>query len=46
MELILDLRQQARANKDWTTADKIRDKLVETNIIVKDGKEGTSWSIG
>ncbi|HRX28861.1 MAG TPA: cysteine--tRNA ligase [Saprospiraceae bacterium] len=46
MELILDLRQQARTNKDWPTADKIRDKLVESHIVVKDGKDGTSWSIG
>ena len=44
MELVLDLRQQARANKDWTTSDKIRDGLAAAGIIVKDGKEGTSWS--
>ncbi|MBM3185654.1 MAG: cysteine--tRNA ligase, partial [Bacteroidetes bacterium] len=44
MELVLDLRQQARANKDWTTSDKIRDGLAAAGIIVKDGKDGTSWS--
>ena len=45
MRLVLDLRQQARANKDWTTSDKIRDALVKENILVKDGKDGSSWSL-
>lgn len=43
MDLILDLRQDARTNKDWTTSDKIRDGLAAAGIVVKDGKEGTSW---
>jgi len=44
MDLVLDLRQEARANKDWTTSDKIRDGLANAGIVVKDSKEGTSWS--
>ncbi len=44
MQLVLDLRQQARANKDWATADKIRDDLAAYEIVIKDGKEGTNWS--
>lgn len=44
MDLVLELRQQARANKDWTTSDKIRDGLAAAGIVVKDAKEGTSWS--
>jgi cysteinyl-tRNA synthetase len=44
MDLVLDLRQQARANKDWTTSDKIRDGLAAAGIVVKDGKKGTSWN--
>ena len=44
MELILDLRQAARVNKDWPTSDKIRDGLASIKIQVKDGKEGSSWS--
>ncbi len=44
MDLVLELRQQARANKDWTTSDKIRDGLAAAGIMVKDSKEGTSWS--
>ncbi len=44
MELVLELRQKARENKDWTTSDAIRDKLNEAGILVKDGAEGASWS--
>jgi cysteinyl-tRNA synthetase len=44
MDLVLELRQQARENKDWTTSDKIRDGLAAAGIVVKDTKEGTSWS--
>ena len=44
MDLVLDLRSEARTNKDWTTSDKIRDGLAAAGIVVKDGKEGTSWS--
>lgn len=44
MELILDLRSQARESKDWTTSDKIRDGLAGAGIVVKDSKEGTSWN--
>ncbi len=43
MKLILDIRQNARVNKDWTTSDKIRDGLKEAKILLKDGKDGTSW---
>ena len=46
MELILDIRQSARANKDWGTSDKIRDALKEAKIVVKDGKDGSSWTVG
>lgn len=45
MDIILELRKNARENKDWTTSDLIRDKLNEAGITVKDGKEGTSWSL-
>ncbi len=45
MELVIDLRQSARENKDWATSDKIRDTLQALDIQLKDGKEGTSWSL-
>ncbi|MDX1477839.1 MAG: cysteine--tRNA ligase [Saprospiraceae bacterium] len=44
MQLVLKLRQAARENKDWATADQIRDTLSALNIQVKDGKDGTTWS--
>ena len=43
MDLVLELRQQARENKDWTTSDLIRDGLKHAGISVKDGKDNTSW---
>lgn len=43
MHLVIDLRQQARENKNWAISDKIRDSLASLDIEVKDGKEGTSW---
>ncbi len=44
MQTILDIRQNAKTNKDWTTADKIRNDLNDLNIQVKDTKDGASWS--
>jgi cysteinyl-tRNA synthetase len=46
MELVLQMRQTARETKDWTTSDAIRDKLAEAGIVVKDGKDGVTWSKG
>lgn len=46
MELVLQMRQNARETKDWTTSDAIRDKLAEAGIVVKDGKEGATWGKG
>ena len=45
MNLVLDLRAKAKANKDFATSDEIRNKLTDANIQVKDGKEGVTWSI-
>ena len=45
MELVLDLRQEARANKDWGTSDRIRDGLKAAGIMVKDGKDGSEWTL-
>jgi len=44
MDLVLDIRKNARESKDWATSDKIRDGLAAAGIVVKDGKEGTSWN--
>lgn len=46
MDFIIELRQDARQNKDWTASDKIRDKMKELKIQLKDGKDGTEWTVG
>ncbi len=45
MSLVIDLRKQAKANKDYTTADYIRDCLTKMGIQLKDTKDGVEWSI-
>lgn len=45
MSLILDIRKQARNDKNWNTADKIRDTLAELDVEVKDAKDGSTWTI-
>lgn len=45
MDLLLELRQEARQKKDFQTADKIRDRLQEMGFEIRDSKEGTEWSI-
>ena len=44
MQLLIELRNTARANKDWATSDKIRDQLAALSIQLKDSKEGTFWT--
>jgi cysteinyl-tRNA synthetase len=43
VDMVLELRAKAKADKDWATSDKIRDELAKLHITLKDGKEGTSW---
>ena len=45
MQMILDVRAQAKANKDWATSDKIRDSLSALGVSVKDGKDGATWEL-
>ena len=40
---LIEARLQARANKDWANADRIRDELSEAGIIIEDGADGTRW---
>ncbi len=46
LETILSIRHEAKANKDYSTADMIRNELGKLNIQIKDTKEGASWEIG
>jgi cysteinyl-tRNA synthetase len=44
MDLVLEMRQQARNDKNWPLSDLIRDRLQDAGITVKDGKEGVTWN--
>ncbi|MDM8161186.1 cysteine--tRNA ligase [Labilibaculum sp. K2S] len=45
VRLLLSTRDEAKKNKDWSTADKIRDELTNLGIVVKDTKDGYEWEI-
>jgi len=45
MSLILDIRKEAKANKDYARCDAIRDQLKALNISVKDSREGSTWEM-
>ncbi len=42
---MIDQRADARANKDWTSADRIRDAIAAAGIVLEDGPSGTHWSL-
>lgn len=43
MALLLNLRTEAKANKDWATCDRIRDELKALGIVIKDTNNGAEW---
>ncbi len=45
VEILIKLRKEARDNKDWVLSDQIRDELITLGIQLKDGKEGTTFSV-
>lgn len=45
VNMIIELRKQARENKDWKKSDELRDQLSSLGVKIKDGKEGVSWSL-
>ena len=44
MQLLIEIRNEARTKKDYATTDKVRDELKKIGVQLKDGKEGTEWS--
>jgi cysteinyl-tRNA synthetase len=42
---VIDLRAQARANKNWAESDRLRDILARCGVALKDSKDGTTWSV-
>jgi len=45
IQLLIDLRTQARGDRDFATSDRIRDELANLGVQLKDGKEGTTYSV-
>ncbi len=45
IEALIAKRGEARANRDWATADAIRDELKAMHIIIKDSKDGVTWEV-
>jgi len=45
VELLIELRNKARTNRDFALSDQIRDELAKLNIELKDSREGTSFSL-
>ena len=45
IELLIEIRKEARANKDFALSDKVRDDLKELGVQLMDGKDGTTYSI-
>jgi cysteinyl-tRNA synthetase len=45
VQLLIDLRAQARAKRDWAMADTIRDRLAEIGVALEDRSEGTTWRL-
>ncbi len=45
VDMVLDLRAKAKANKDWATSDQIRDELAAAGFEVKDTKDGVTWKL-
>ena len=45
VDLLLEIRKEAKAKKDWATSDLIRDKIAALGFVVKDTKDGFEWSL-
>ncbi|MDO5655040.1 MAG: cysteine--tRNA ligase [Flavobacteriaceae bacterium] len=45
MQLLIELRNKAREDRDWALSDKIRDELAANGIVLKDGKSGTTYTV-
>ena len=43
--MLIDIRKTARDNKDFATSDRIRDELLALGVQLKDGKDGTGFSL-
>jgi len=45
VDMLLNMRLEAKRNKDWATSDKIRNELTALGFTIKDTKDGFEWSL-
>ena len=45
VDMVMEMRQKAKEEKDWATSDAIRDRLQKAGFVVKDTPDGTVWSV-
>jgi len=45
LRLLIDMRREARREKDWKRSDAIRDRLAELGVALEDGADGTRWKV-
>ena len=45
VDMILNIRLDAKSKKDWATSDKIRNELQNMGVVVKDRKDGYDWEL-
>ena len=45
VDMVLDLRAKAKAEKNWAVSDQIRDSLAEAGFLIKDTKDGVTWKL-
>ena len=45
VDLLLNMRMEAKANKDWASSDKIRNELQKLGFVIKDKKDGFEWEL-
>ena len=45
VDMVLELRAKAKANKEWAVSDQIRDALADAGFQVKDTKDGVTWKL-
>lgn len=45
VDILLEIRDKAKSDKDWATSDKIRNELQQAGFEIKDGKDGAEWKL-
>ncbi|HEV2767024.1 MAG TPA: hypothetical protein VGV63_04850 [Acidimicrobiales bacterium] len=45
VDVLVELREEARASRDWSTADSLRDRLMAAGVEIRDTPEGTAWRL-